>query len=52
MRPKVRNREELLASGDSASRAAVLDVLEETLSEMDSYKRIQEFVIREVRYSG
>lgn len=44
MRPVVKNRQELLSSGDVASRKMVLDVLEETLREMDSYKRILQFV--------
>ncbi len=44
VRPRIKNRQELLAGGDTPSRALVLDVLEETLREMDSYKRILQFV--------
>ena len=44
MRPQVINRQELLSNGDIESRQLVLSVLEETLFEMDSFKRIQQFV--------
>jgi glycerate-2-kinase len=44
MRSKIINRQELLSSGDVASRTIVLDVLERTLCEMDSYKRLLKFV--------
>lgn len=44
MRSRVINRQELLAGGDTVARRIVLDVLEETLDEMDSYKRILQFV--------
>lgn len=42
--PKVKNRQQLLSVGDTVSRQMVLDVLEETLCEMDSAKRIRQLV--------
>ena len=47
MKLKIKNRQELLSTGDVVSRALVLDILEETLEEMDAKKRIPQFVSRD-----
>lgn len=44
MTPGIKNRQELLSSGDGSSRALVLNVAEETLGEMNAYKRLKQFV--------
>ncbi len=38
---KIRNREEILSHGDTASREIVLDITEKTLQRLDSYERIR-----------
>lgn len=45
MKKKIQNRQELLSVGDKHLRSFVLDILEETLNELDSYTRIKSFVL-------
>ena len=44
MRPRIINREQLLAVGDAGMREVVLDILEETLAELNAYKRLKDLI--------
>jgi glycerate 2-kinase len=44
MKPRIKNRRQLLAAGDASMREVVLDVIEETLVELNGYKRLKSLI--------